>query len=178
MCWRARVVAGGLADREPFAQVGPGFDVSTTTCWRHVNETIELLAARAPKLRVALCKARRDGMAYVIIDGTLVPVDRIAADRPFYSGEHKGHGVNLQVIASPDGTILWVSGQLPAARTTSRPPASGRFLVGELDRVGCAAGGMDGEQRGRHGHDEGDTDHDRAPHAVTTREGRQAVRSF
>jgi hypothetical protein len=24
-------------------------------------------------------------MAYVIIDGTLSPIDRIAADRPFYS---------------------------------------------------------------------------------------------
>jgi len=38
----------------------------------------------------------------VIIDGTLIPIDRIAADRPFHSGKHKRHGVNLQVIASPD----------------------------------------------------------------------------
>ncbi len=55
-------------------------------------------------------------MAYVIIDGTLIPIDRIAADRPFYSGKHKRHGVNLQVIASPDGTILWVSGELPESQ--------------------------------------------------------------
>ena len=54
-------------------------------------------------------------MAYVIIDGTLIPVDRAAADRPFYSGEPKRHGVNLQVIASPDGTILWMSGELPGS---------------------------------------------------------------
>jgi hypothetical protein len=39
-----------------------------------------------------LRKAKRDGLAYVIIDGTLIPVDRIAADRPFYSGKHKRHG--------------------------------------------------------------------------------------
>jgi hypothetical protein len=39
-----------------------------------VNEAVELLAARAPKLRAALRKAR---MAYVIIDGTLIPIDRI-----------------------------------------------------------------------------------------------------
>jgi hypothetical protein len=63
---------------------------------------------RAPKLREALRKAAREKMAYVIIDGTLIPIDRIAADRPFYSGKHKRHGVNLQVIASPDGAILWV----------------------------------------------------------------------
>ena len=38
-----------------------------------------------------------------------------AADRPFYSGKHKKHGMNLQVIASPTGDILWVSGPLPGA---------------------------------------------------------------
>jgi len=39
----------------------------------------------------------------------------VAADRPFYSGKHRRHGVNLQVIASPAGDILWVSGPLPGA---------------------------------------------------------------
>ncbi len=51
----------------------------------------------------------------MVIDGTLIPVDRVAADRPFYSGKHKRHGMNLQAIASPDGQILWVSGPLPGA---------------------------------------------------------------
>src|SRR3954454_3375853 len=112
---QALLVLVYLRKGEPFAQVGAGFGVSTTTCWRYVNETVELLAARAPKLRAALRKAKREGMAYVVIDGTLIPIDRIAADRPFYSGKHKRHGVNVQVIASPDGTILWVSGELPGS---------------------------------------------------------------
>jgi hypothetical protein len=51
----------------------------------------------------------------VVIDGTLIPVGRVAADRPFYSGKHCKHGMNLQVIASPYGEILWVSGALPGA---------------------------------------------------------------
>jgi hypothetical protein len=38
-----------------------------------------------------------------------------AADRPFYSGKHHRHGMNLQVISSPDGDILWVSGARPGA---------------------------------------------------------------
>lgn len=105
-----------LRKGEPFAEVGAGFAVSTTTCWRYVNETVDLLATRAPTLRVALWEATRRGHAYVIIDGTLIPIDRIAADRPFYSGKHKKHGMNLQVIASPDGTVLWVSGELPGSR--------------------------------------------------------------
>jgi DDE superfamily endonuclease len=51
----------------------------------------------------------------VVIDGTLIPIDRVAADRPFYSGKHRRHGMNLQVIFAPDGEILWVSGPLPGA---------------------------------------------------------------
>jgi hypothetical protein len=49
------------------------------------------------------------------IDGTLIPVGRVAAARPFYSGKHRRHGMNLQVIPAPDGEILWVSGPLPGA---------------------------------------------------------------
>jgi hypothetical protein len=79
---QALLVLVYLRKGEPFAEIGAGFDASTTTCWRYVNETVQLLAARAPKLR----KAKREGMAYVIIDGTLIPIDRVAADRPFYSG--------------------------------------------------------------------------------------------
>ena len=50
-----------------------------------------------------------------MIDGTLIPIDRVAADRPFYSGKHRKHGMNLQVIASPGGDIVWVSGPLPGS---------------------------------------------------------------
>lgn len=33
--------------------------------------------------------------------------------RPFYSGKHRRPGMNLQVIANPDGDIVLVSGLLP-----------------------------------------------------------------
>ena len=78
-----------------------------------------LLAARSPRLRRALDQARQAGHAYVIIDGTLILIDRVAADRPFYSGRHRRHGMNLQVIASPDGDIVWVSGPLPGCPSTT-----------------------------------------------------------
>jgi hypothetical protein len=29
----------------------------------------------------------------VILDGTLIPIDRVARDKPFYSGKHKKHGM-------------------------------------------------------------------------------------
>ena len=112
---QALLVLVYLRKGETFAELAAGFGVGTTTAWRYVNETTDLLAARAPKLRTAVRDAVKAGYAYVVLDGTLIPVDRVAADRPFYSGKHKRHGMNLQVIASPCGNILWVSGPLPGA---------------------------------------------------------------
>jgi len=112
---QALLVLAYLRKGETFAELAAGFAVGTTTAWRYVNETVDLLAARAPKLRQAVRDAVKAGYAYVVLDGTLIPVDRVAADRPFYSGKHKRHGMNLQVIASPGGAVLWVSGALPGA---------------------------------------------------------------
>ena len=112
---QALLVLVYLRKGETFAELAAGFAVGTTTAWRYVNETTDLLAARAPKMRTAVRDAVKAGYAYVVLDGTLIPVDRVAADRPFYSGKHKRHGMNLQVIASPCGNILWVSGPLPGA---------------------------------------------------------------
>ena len=112
---RALLALVYLRKGETFAELAAGFGVGTSTAWRYVNETVALLAARAPRLRTAVRDARKAGHAYVVLDGTLIPVDRVAADRPFYSGKHRKHGMNLQVIASPDGNILWVSGALPGS---------------------------------------------------------------
>ena len=104
-----------LRKGETFTEVAAGFEVGTATAWRYVNETVALLAARAPKALKAARDAKKAGHADVVVDGTLIPIDRVAADRPSYSGKHKRHGMNLQVIASPCGDILWVSGALPGS---------------------------------------------------------------
>jgi hypothetical protein len=56
----------------------------------------------------------------VILDGSLLRIDRVAmatgADWAYYSGKHKCHGVNVQVIADPAGRLIWVSPALPGAR--------------------------------------------------------------
>jgi hypothetical protein len=104
-----------LRKGETFAELAAGFGVGTATAWRYVTETVALLAARSPQLHRALAAAAKAGHAFVVLDGTLIPIDRVAADRPFYSGKHHKHGMNLQIIASPGGQILWVSGPLPCA---------------------------------------------------------------
>jgi DDE superfamily endonuclease len=76
---------------------------------------VGLLAARSPKLRKALADAKQARHPYLVLDGTLIPIDRVAADRPLYSGKYRRHGMNLQIIATPDGDIVWVSGPLPSA---------------------------------------------------------------
>jgi hypothetical protein len=121
-CWRklnpgqqALLALVYLRKGETFAELAAGFGVGVTTAWRYVGETVSLLASRAPKLRTAVRDAQKAGHAYVVVDGTLIPIDRVAKDRPFYSGKHRRHGMNLQVIASPRGDILWVSGPLPGS---------------------------------------------------------------
>src|SRR5690606_14750193 len=96
---QALLVLAYLRKGETYTDLAAGFGVSTTTAWRYVEETVKLLAARAPKLRAALRRAAADGHAHLILDGTLIPIDRVAADRLFYSGKHKKHGMNLQIVA-------------------------------------------------------------------------------
>ena len=112
---QALLVLAYLRKGDTFAELAAGFGIGTATAWRYVTQTVAWLAARSPKPRRALRDAKQAGHAYVVIDGTLVPIDRVAADRPFYSGKHRRHGMNLQVIATPDGGIVWVSGPLPGA---------------------------------------------------------------
>jgi hypothetical protein len=81
-------VLAHLRKGDTFAELAAGFGVGTTTAWRYVEETVALLAARAPKLRKAVRDAKKARHAYVVADGTLIPIDRVAADRPFYSGKH------------------------------------------------------------------------------------------
>ncbi|WP_349816470.1 transposase family protein [Streptomyces sp. MRC013] len=96
-----------------YAQLAAGFGIGTTTAYRYVTEAVDLLAALAPGLTDAVRTA--SAKAYLILDGTLLPIDRIAADQPFYSGKHKRHGMNVQVIADPFGQLLWASPALPGA---------------------------------------------------------------
>jgi hypothetical protein len=102
-----------LRNGQPYAQLAAGFGIGTTTVYRYITEAVELLATLAPTLAEAVRAASMK--AYLILDGTLLPIDRIAADRPFYSGKHKKHGMNVQVIADPKGRLLWVSPALAGA---------------------------------------------------------------
>ncbi|MDQ0992746.1 hypothetical protein QFZ74_003974 [Streptomyces sp. V3I7] len=110
---QALLTLAHLRNGHPYAQLAAGFGVSTTA-YRYITEAVDILAALAPTLAEAVRVASMK--AFVLLDGTLLPIDRIAIDRPFYSGKHKKHGMNVQVLADPCGRLLWASPALPGAR--------------------------------------------------------------
>lgn len=82
---------------DTYSQLAAGFGIGIATVYRYIREAVEALAALAPSLAEAMRTIR--AKAFVILDGTLVPIDRIAADTPYYSGKHKRQGMNVQVLA-------------------------------------------------------------------------------
>jgi hypothetical protein len=106
---------------EPFAQVGAGFGISTATCWRVCQRNRRAARCAVAQAPGGVAEGQREKIAYVIIDGTLIPIDRIAADRPFYSGKHKRavcHDRTLvQQGASRDSSLLPITrGSKPRLR--------------------------------------------------------------
>src|SRR5512140_1608337 len=66
---QALLVLAYLRKGETFAEVAAGFGVGTATAWRYVNETVALLAARAPRLRNAVRDAKKAGHAVALVLG-------------------------------------------------------------------------------------------------------------
>ncbi|MEW1773465.1 transposase family protein [Streptomyces sp. NPDC086777] len=110
---QALLVLTHLRHGATYAQLAAGLEIGTSTVHRYISKAVDLPAALAPTLAEAVRAASTK--AYVLLDGTLLPIDRIAADRPFFSGKHKKHGMNVQVIADPFGRLLWASPTLPGA---------------------------------------------------------------
>jgi hypothetical protein len=96
---QALLVLAHLRNGDTYARLAGGFGIGVATVYRYVQEALDLLAAQAPTLAQVIGNCAR--LWYVILDGTLIHIDRVAEDRPYYSGKHKRHGVNVQVLAKP-----------------------------------------------------------------------------
>jgi hypothetical protein len=124
-CFRQAVfVLAWFRDRPDICRLGQGFGISQATAYRYLAEAIEVLAAKAPSLRQALEKATDLGLAYLILDGTIVATDRCAEKKVsrkgreidrWYSGKAHHPGGNIQALAAPGGVPLWVSDVLPGS---------------------------------------------------------------
>ncbi|MFK4143491.1 transposase family protein [Streptomyces filamentosus] len=112
---QALLVLAHLRCGDTYAQLEAGFGIGIATVYRYIREVIEVLAALAPTLTLTEAMKTIRTKAFVILGGTLLPIDRIAADTPYYSGKHKRHGMNVQVLTDPFGRLLWASPALPGS---------------------------------------------------------------
>ncbi|KYG52509.1 hypothetical protein AWI43_25155 [Streptomyces sp. WAC04657] len=93
------------------------YRIGTATAHRYVTEAVGFLAALTPGPTDAVRTA--SAKACPVPDGTLLAIDRIAADRLFHSGKHKKHGMNVQVVATLESWQLLRKPQCSTTRTTS-----------------------------------------------------------
>ncbi len=162
-CFRQAVFAlAWFRDRPDIRRLGQGFGISQATAYRYKDETVEVLAARAPSLHEALDKAVEQGLPYLILDGTLISCDRCAGKKTskkgkeidaWYSGKAHEPAGNVQALAAPGGIPMWVSDVLPgschdltAARESVLPEA--RPYLGKLPFL--ADSGYEGAGAGVH----------------------------
>ncbi|MFF4774422.1 transposase family protein [Microtetraspora fusca] len=115
---QAVLILRWFLDATRIRQLAIDHGISRKTVYRYLHEGIDLLAAHAPDLRAVLDTATRAGLTHVNLDGIVIATDRVATPGPngadlWWSGKHKHHGGNVQVISAPDGWPLWVSDVRP-----------------------------------------------------------------
>src|SRR3954453_12927136 len=90
------------------------YGVSQSTVSRAITEITPLLA-RALARHVPIAEELRPGRQY-IVDGTLLPCWSWASAPGLYSGKHKTTGMNVQVVCTFDGELVWISDTIEGAR--------------------------------------------------------------
>jgi hypothetical protein len=111
---QAVLVLRWFLDATRVQQLAQDNDISLSTAYARPHEGIDVLAALAPDVHQALLAAKAAGVTHLNLDGTLIHTDRVAARGPngadlWWSGKHKQHGGNVQVLSHPDGFPGWVS---------------------------------------------------------------------
>lgn len=80
-----------------------------------------------------LATARDEGWPYVCLDSTLIPTMELYGPRnpsgaeSWYSGKHRRHGGNIQVLRGPTGHPVWVSPVSPGSTHDTPLPAPSPF---------------------------------------------------
>jgi hypothetical protein len=95
--------------------------ISLATGYRYLHEGIDVLAAQAPDLHQVLERGTAAGWTHVTLDGTLIRTNRCRVKNPatghdlWFSGKHREHGGNVQIVSDPDGQPAAVSDVEPGS---------------------------------------------------------------
>lgn len=114
-CWvQAVLVLRWFKDGTAVHLLGRDAGISQATAYRYLHEAVEVIADRAPELSEVLDEGLEKGWAYVCLDGTLIETSRSSARSEsgydlWYSGKHRDHGGNVQVVTDPTGFPVWTS---------------------------------------------------------------------
>ena len=148
----AVLVLRWFRDATPVHRLAADHRISIATAYRYLHEAITALAGQAPDLHQVLTDRHTRGDTHLILDGSLIPSDRVAATtiktkgrnrgrtvHLWYSGKHRAFGGNIQFLATPDGFPLWTSPVLPGSRN-DLSAARDLDIIGAL--TAAAAGGL------------------------------------
>lgn len=152
---QAVLVLRWLIEGTEVAMLARDARISQATAYRYLHEALEVIADQAPGLPKVLADGAQAGWAFVCLDGTLIESTRSSARSEsgydlWYSGKHKRHGGNIQVLTDPTGFPVWTSEVEPgsthditAARTHALGalyPAAARGLPTLADKGYTGAG--------------------------------------
>ncbi|MGB6002987.1 MAG: transposase family protein [Ornithinimicrobium sp.] len=114
-CWvQAVLVLRWFKDDTKVHLLARDAGISQATAYRYLHEGVEVIADRAPELTEVLAHGLAEGWEHVCLDGILLQTTRTSARSEtghdlWYSGKHKAHGGNIQVLTDPAGFPVWTS---------------------------------------------------------------------
>jgi hypothetical protein len=146
-----------LFDATRMTQLARDNGIGVSTAYDYREEAITVLAARKPSLHGALLAAKAAGHTHVVLDGSLTYTDRNSTPGPtrgvdlWWSGKHRHHGGNIQVVSAPDGWPLWTSPVRPGREHDTTAARADPDLLDDLaswvddGQLGLADLGYEGE---------------------------------
>jgi hypothetical protein len=146
-----------LFDDTRISQLARDNGVGVSTAYDYRDEAIGVLGVRKPSLRGALLAAKAAGHTHVILDGTLIPTDRISTPGPtrgvdlWWSGKHHHYGGNIQEVSALDGWPLWTSDVRPGGEHDTTAARTDPDLLAQITawvddgHLGLADLGYEGE---------------------------------
>lgn len=141
---QAQLVLRWFRDDAPIRLLAAEAGLPISTSYRYLHEAIDVIADQAPDLHEVLERAKAEGWSHLLLDGTLIHIDRVndrdeqTGNHLWYSGKHKTQGGNVQILADPSGFPVWSSAVEPGSThdlTAARMHCLGALYKAAADGV-------------------------------------------